>query len=85
MQNTLVGLIVIACAFYAVWTLMPSALRRALAGRLQHGPWPEPLARALRRAAQRAPGCGCAAGCSAQAMPPSAPQPIRIHTRPKKG
>lgn len=85
MQNALVGLIVIACAVYAVWTLMPSALRRALAVRLQHGPWPRPLARALRRAAQQPAGCGCDAGCKAQASPPTAPRPIRIHPRPKKG
>lgn len=82
MQSALVGLIVIACAVYAVWALMPSALRRALAGRLQHGPWPAPVARHLKRAASASAACGCDAGCDA-AKPPQAAQPIRIHRRPK--
>ena len=32
MQGVIVGLIVIACSAYALWTLMPAAVRRALSG-----------------------------------------------------
>jgi hypothetical protein len=81
-QELIVGLIVAACTVYAVWVLMPSALRRALAGRLQDGPWPAGLARHLRRTALAPTGCGCDAGCDAK-KPAAATQPIQIHRRPR--
>jgi hypothetical protein len=86
MQEFLVALIVVACTVYAAWTLMPSALRRALALRLQHWPWPPLLARSVRRAALAPTGCGCD-GCDAK--PPVGAKPadilhtIRIQRRPK--
>jgi hypothetical protein len=83
MQELIVALIVAACAGYAVWALMPSALRRAVAQRLLHRAWPQPIARRLRRAALAPTGCGCDAGCDAKAPKPSAPQPIHIHRRPR--
>lgn len=83
MQELTVALIVAACTGYAAWTLMPSALRRTLAQRLQHGPWPAPVARRLRRAATASAGCGCDAGCDLKKPAPPAAQPIRFHRRPK--
>ena len=84
MQELIVAIIVTACTGYAAWSLMPSALRRAIAQRLQHGPWPEPIARSLRRAALAPTGCGCDAGCETKAAKPTAAQPIHVHRRPKK-
>jgi hypothetical protein len=84
MQSLIVALIVVACTVYAVWVLMPSALRRALALRLQHGPWPAFLARHLRRAALAPTGCGCDGGCDAnKPAAPAQAQPIRFHRRPR--
>ena len=83
MQELIVALIVAACTGYAVWTLMPSALRRALAQRLLRGRWPAPIARRLQRAATASAGCGCDAGCEAKKPAPSAAQPIHFHRRPK--
>ena len=83
MQELIVALIVIACTGYAVWALMPSAWRRTLAQRLQHGPWPEPIARGLRRAALAPTGCGCDAGCEVKKPASPAAQPIHFHRRPK--
>lgn len=83
MQNLIVALIVVACTGYAVWTLMPAALRRAAAQRLQRWPWPERIASGLRRAALAPTGCGCDAGCDIKKKPAaSASQPIHIHRRP---
>ncbi len=84
MQELIVALIVVGCAGYAAWALMPSALRRAVAARLQHGPWPAPIARGLQKAALAPTGCGCDAGCPAKAAKPMAAQPIHIHRRPRK-
>lgn len=83
MQELMVALIVVGCTGYAVWALMPSVLRRALAQRLKHGRWPAPIARGLRRAALAPTGCGCDAGCAVKkpATPPA--QPIHFHRRPK--
>lgn len=83
MQDLIVALIVAACAVYAVWVLMPSALRRRLALRLQHWPWPEFVARGLRRAAAAPTGCGCDAGCEVKKPASPDAQPIHFHRRPK--
>lgn len=78
MQDFLVALIVLACTLYAVWTLMPSSVRRPLAMRLVRWPWPQTLARHLQRAALAKTGCGCD-GCDAK----PATQRIQIHRRPR--
>ncbi|MET0332930.1 MAG: hypothetical protein ABW190_01560 [Rhizobacter sp.] len=83
MQDLIVGLIVAACAVYAVWVLMPSSLRRSLAQRIQHWPLPSFLGRSVRRAALAPTGCGCDAGCDVAKKPASATQPIQIHRRPR--
>jgi hypothetical protein len=64
-ETVVVMLIVAGCTGYAVWTLMPSSWRRALAAR---------LGRPLRRDA-RACGGGCD-GCG-----DSGPKPITVHRR----
>jgi hypothetical protein len=85
MQNLLVALIVVACAVYAVWVLLPLAWRRSLAGRLATAPWPAPIKRRLQKAAQPGNACGCN-GCDSSPAPgapgakPEA-QPIRFHPR----
>jgi len=85
MQNLIVALIVAGCTVYAAWALMPSALRRALALRIQHWPWPQFVGRHVRRAAQAPTGCGCD-GCDAkpaqQAGEPGT-KTIQIHRRTK--
>jgi hypothetical protein len=88
LQNLIVALIVAACTGYAAWVLMPSAWRRALAQRLQNGPWPERVASRLRRAAQAPTGCACD-GCDANKAKPagtgtnSGVKVIRIHRQPR--
>ena len=59
MQTLIVAALVIGCAAYASWTLMPSGLRRRLAQHLLQMPWPSAVAQRLRRHAQAAGGCGC--------------------------
>ena len=88
-QSGVVALIVGACLLYAVWTLMPAAARRALAGALLRLPLPAPLAARLMKTANAASGCGCD-GCdrapvaTAAAAPKRAEQPIRFHPRPRR-
>lgn len=81
MQNLLVALIVVACAVYAVWALLPSGWRRGVAARLATGPWPPRMKRRLQQAAQAGNACGCN-GCD-RAAPSAEPeaQPIRFHPR----
>jgi len=81
MQNLLVGLIVLACAVYAVWALLPMGWRRVLARRLAATPWPAPIKRRLQQAAQPGNACGCN-GCD-RAEPKAKPeaQPIQFHPR----
>jgi hypothetical protein len=81
-QTSIVALLVLGCALYATWTLMPAAVRRVLAQRMLRMPLPGPVATRLRRHAQAAGGCACD-GCD-HAPPPrdaSQPQPIRLHRR----
>ena len=81
-QTSIVALLVLGCALYATWTLMPAAVRRALARQLSRMHFPAPLARRLRRHAQATGGCACD-GCDHAAAPREAnqPQPIRLHRR----
>ena len=75
MQGLIVALVVIACTAYAVWTLMPGAARRSLAGSMlkvallnerrnkgQNGHQngsESRLTLKLRKAAQATSGCAC--------------------------
>ncbi|HJV63197.1 MAG TPA: DUF6587 family protein [Albitalea sp.] len=76
-QELIVALIVLACASYAAWTLMPSAARRGLALRALKLPLPAALARPFRKAAQPAGACGGCGGCGDGADKPVAKA---IHT-----
>lgn len=83
MQNIIVALIVSACAGYAVWVLMPGALRRTAAQQALRWPWPRAIATRLQKAAKVSGACGCD-GCDAKPKPAAnAAQPIRIHRQPK--
>jgi hypothetical protein len=78
-QALIVALLVLACAAYATWSLMPALLRRTLATQLMRLPLPAPLARRLAR--ERAGGGGCACnGCDA-ARPPGTVAPVQIRRR----
>lgn len=81
MQDVLVGLIVVSCALYAAWSLMPAALRRSLAGQGARLPLPSRLRSRLRAIASAAPGCGCN-GCDrggdAAAATPGAAKPVQF-------
>lgn len=82
-QQLIAALIVAGCAAYAAWALMPAGLRRTLARRMAHGPWPRVLARTVERAALAPTGCSSCEGCSTTQARPAAVQPIRIHRRPR--
>ena len=79
---TVAGAVVVGSAIYAVWTLMPSALRRLLATALLGLPLPGAIAARLRVHAASASSCGCT-GCdrAAPVRDASQPQPIRLHRR----
>jgi ferrous iron transport protein B len=89
MQQLVVGLLVVLCSIYALWSLMPAALRRPLAGWLLRMPGIGPcgpLASVLRRAAAGPNACGCD-GCDAKPAAPKradAAVPIRILRKPGK-
>ncbi len=84
MQVLIVALLVVGCAGYAVWTLMPAALRRPLATALLTWPLPARLRRTMEAAVRQGSGCGCD-GCDHAAKPaPAAVQPIRFHPRARR-
>lgn len=58
-QTLIVALLVLGCSVYAVWTLMPSVARRALASSMLKLPLPQGLAMRLRQASKASSGCGC--------------------------
>jgi len=81
-QTLVVAALVLGCAVYASWTLMPTGVRRWLAQHLLRMRWPSGVANRLRRHAQAASGCGCD-GCDHSAKPRelAQAQPIRLHRR----
>ena len=85
MQSLIVAVLVAACSGYALWTLMPSVARRALASAMLRIPHlPTGIETRLKKTAQAASGCGCD-GCdrsdkkAAEKTP--AAQPITFHPR----
>jgi hypothetical protein len=82
LQTSIVALLVLGCACYATWTLLPAAGRRVLARRLLRMPWPAAVATRLRRHAMASGGCACD-GCdrAAPVRDASQPQPIRLPRR----
>ena len=59
MQSLVVALLVAGCAVYVAWSLMPAALRRAIALALLKLPLPGGVATFMRRHSAQASGCGC--------------------------
>jgi hypothetical protein len=83
LQIVVVALLVTWCAFYALWTLMPSAAKKKIALSLLPCRLPAALADALRRHASATSGCGCD-GCDhapKPAKPASGDTPITFHPR----
>lgn len=78
LQYVVVGVIVVVCGIYALWTLMPQVLRKAIASALLRLPMPARLNGALRKSAQGSSGCGCD-GCDKVVKP--AIQSIVFHPR----
>jgi hypothetical protein len=80
-QSLVVAVIVVVCATYAAWTLMPAAARRSLATLLLKLALPERMARPLRKALAPAGGCGGCDSCGDQAAPPAKVKTITFHRR----
>ena len=75
LQIVVATLVVLGCALYAAWTLLPAAGRRTVAVALLQRPLPGFAARFLQRHARAASGCGCD-GCDRNvAAPPPAERP----------
>ena len=88
MQTLIVGLLVLGCSLYALWTLMPSTARRTLAAALLRVPHlPRRLEASLRKSALAASGCGCD-GCDhsekKRAAKAPAQQAITFHPRTRR-
>lgn len=84
-QHLIVFCVVLACSVYALWELMPTALRRALAARLVRLPLGSSLQAVFQRAAAPPSGCDCS-GCDAVVdLHSKAParRVIRLHVQPK--
>jgi len=83
-QTLVVAMLMLGCAVYASWTLMPAGIRRRLAQQLLQVRWPAIVTARLRRHAQAASGCGCD-GCDHATKPAdraqAQAQPIRLHRR----
>jgi ferrous iron transport protein B len=80
-QSFIVALMVIACAAYAAWTLMPSGLRRSLATLILKLSLPEIVARPFRKALKPAGACGGCDSCGDAAAAPKGPATIKLHRR----
>ena len=86
-QGFVVAVLVVACATYAAWTLMPAAARRGIAVALLKLPLHPALARRLSKHLVEPSGCGCdGCGRSVLAKPKAgAIQPITFHrTTPRR-
>jgi hypothetical protein len=88
MQALIVFLLVAACSFYALWTLMPASARRHLAIcvlRIPH--LPQRFEARLQKSAQATSGCGCD-GCDRSDKKPAAnaaaQQTITFHPRTRR-
>ena len=81
-QTLIVGVLVLGCALFSTWTLMPAGGRRRLAQRLLKLRLPESIHARLRRHAQATGGCGCD-GCDHGSKAPTGAQakPIQFHRR----
>jgi hypothetical protein len=82
-QHLIVFFVVLACSVYALWVLMPSALRRMLAARLVRLPLGSAMHAVFQRAAKPSSGCDCA-GCDTVTALKNPPHVIRVHRYPRK-
>jgi len=86
LQALVVALIVIACAGYAVWALLPAAGQRVMAGALLRLPMPAWLVAPLRRAeTQASAGCGGCGSCGSAASPKNAANNAAINAARNAG
>jgi hypothetical protein len=84
-QHLIVFSVVLACSLYALWVLMPTALRRVLAARMVRLPLGSSLRVVFQRAAAPSSGCDCN-GCDTVVDRRSKTTPrrvIRLHIQPK--
>lgn len=83
-QHLIVFSVVLACSLYALWVLMPTALRRLLAARLVRLPLGSSLQAVFQRAATPSSGCDCS-GCDTVVDRRRTQQPkvITIHRQPR--
>jgi len=73
MQSVIVFVLVALCFAYAAWSLLPQAVLRAFAGRLQRLPLPASVRSKLLTLATTSGGCHCS-GCEhaqPRAVPPN--------------
>ena len=89
MQVLIVTVVVLACCVYSSWTLMPTALRRPLAGVLMRNRWLARWAPVQRAAQPASAGCGCdgcdkAAATTAQSVTRPGVAGIRIVARQRR-
>ena len=79
-QTLIVGVLVLGCALYATWTLMPSGTRRHLARHLLKVSLPAAIRARVLRHAQATSGCGCD-GCDHGTKAPAStqPKPLQFH------
>jgi hypothetical protein len=90
LQSLIVAVLVLGSALYALGSLLPAGVRRALALRALRWPLPAWAARRLQRASKPASGCGgcdnCgdAGGAHPGASPslPGAAKVVTFHRRP---
>ncbi len=82
LQNAVVAGIVVAAAFYVLWTLMPARWRSRLALRLLASRWPlgASLRARLLRHTRTGLGCGCS-GCDRAPSTPAAAQVVKVLRR----
>jgi hypothetical protein len=85
MQHLIVICIVLASGVYALWALMPSALRRVLAQRLARLPLGTAWQARMQGAAKPASGCDCS-GCDAvvDKRTRTAAKVIRVHVAERR-
>jgi hypothetical protein len=84
MQSLIVALLVVGCAVYASWKLMPAVARRSIASALLKLPLPAAFEGKMRKAATVASGCGCDGCDSAPVKAAGAPQVVNFHPRAKR-
>jgi hypothetical protein len=83
-QDLIVALIVMTCFVYSVWVLLPAALQYRVARYVLTWPWPDHIARMLKRTINHSASkksCRCD-GCDHNKHAPAATgQPITLHRR----